>query len=282
MKFAVLLENSLDNLSKQRESLKTDHGLSLYIEWKGRRILFDTGPDSSFAMNAEKMGIDLSLIDMAFLSHGHSDHSGGLEEFFRQNSKAPLYLHREALIPHYSRKADGRIVPIGVDPVLLKRYENRVRFIDENQEILPGLDVFENIPENFPRPMTNHNLFMKKNGQMGPDDFRHEIVLSLEENAGIYIITGCSHTGVVNMVNLVKQKKPELPVQAVLGGFHIYSRGGKAAVTNDYLKSLTDALKALDTDFYTGHCTGEDNFRKIETSLPGKLYRMNTGCSKVL
>ncbi|MBN2658596.1 MAG: MBL fold metallo-hydrolase [Spirochaetales bacterium] len=282
MKFAVLLENSIDELSSYKNNLICDHGLSLYIEWKDKKILFDTGPDASFARNAEAMGIDLSLVDMVFLSHGHSDHSGGLEEFFKCNSKAKLYLHKEALLPRFSRKSDGRIVPIGVDPAIPDKYGDRLNFIDSTQEILPGLDVFENIPETFPRPATNSNLYMKREGDMIPDDFRHEIVLSLEEETGIFIITGCSHSGILNMVNLVRDKKTEKPLRAVLGGFHIYSRGGKAAVPDDYLNALTAGLRDMDTDFYTGHCTGEENFRKMRKSIPGKIHGMNTGLVQAL
>ena len=76
MKVQVLLENT--SLS---EALKAEHGLSLYIETGKHKILFDMGQTDAFADNAEKMGIDLSQVDFAILSHGHYDHGGGLKYF---------------------------------------------------------------------------------------------------------------------------------------------------------------------------------------------------------
>ena len=73
MKIYVLMENTT-----KKEDMLTEHGLSLYIETENHKILFDTGQSENFAINAERMGIDLSLVDIAFLSHGHYDHGGGL------------------------------------------------------------------------------------------------------------------------------------------------------------------------------------------------------------
>ena len=72
MKLTVLMENTT-----VREDLTAEHGLSLYIEANGKRILFDTGASATFADNAEKLGIDLSQVDLCILSHGHYDHGGG-------------------------------------------------------------------------------------------------------------------------------------------------------------------------------------------------------------
>ena len=87
MKLTVLMENTTC-----REDLVCEHGLSLYIEANGQRILFDAGQTGAFADNAEKMGVDLTKIDLCILSHGHYDHGGGLKRFLEINDHAKVYI----------------------------------------------------------------------------------------------------------------------------------------------------------------------------------------------
>ena len=103
MKITVLLENTAC-----RADLCAAHGLSLYIEACGRRVLFDMGPDEGFLQNAGSLGVDLTAVDLAVLSHGHDDHGGGLAAFCRVNPTAPVYVHRRALgRPRQGQRAHG-------------------------------------------------------------------------------------------------------------------------------------------------------------------------------
>ena len=86
MNIQVLIENT------GPASLRTEQGLSLYIQTEGGTILVDMGQSSAFAENAQALGADISAVDAAVLSHGHYDHSGGLDAFLGLNAKAPVYL----------------------------------------------------------------------------------------------------------------------------------------------------------------------------------------------
>ena len=97
MNLTVLLENTAC-----RDELVAEHGLSLYIEAGGKRILFDTGASPAFADNAEKLGIDLSQVDLCILSHGHYDHGGGIRRFLEINDHAPVYVSRHAFGDYYN------------------------------------------------------------------------------------------------------------------------------------------------------------------------------------
>ncbi len=83
MKIVTLIEDNNTDVDEGLtvRPLITRHGLSLYIESKGLKILFDTGPDESIIDNAEELSIDLSEIDFAVVSHGHYDHGGGVSAF---------------------------------------------------------------------------------------------------------------------------------------------------------------------------------------------------------
>ena len=87
MKFKILVDNCVD-----QPDVKGELGFSLYIEHQGFKVLFDLGQSNIFEENAKLFNIDISSIDALVLSHGHYDHTGGLNRFFELNSKAKIYL----------------------------------------------------------------------------------------------------------------------------------------------------------------------------------------------
>ena len=97
MRIVTLVENTA-----ARTGLEPARGLSIYVETAGHKILFDMGPGPELLANAERLGVDLAAVDTAVLSHGHSDHGGGLEAFCRVNRHAGIYLREEALRPYYA------------------------------------------------------------------------------------------------------------------------------------------------------------------------------------
>ena len=131
MKITALAENiSLD------ENIGAEHGLSLYIETDSHKILFDMGQTALFAENAEKLGVDLTKVDLAVLSHGHYDHGGGLERFLEINKTAPVYISRFAFGEHYN----GTEKYIGLDKSL--RSSDRLVFVGDEIKIDKSLGIF--------------------------------------------------------------------------------------------------------------------------------------------
>ena len=113
MRITVLVEDTYGS-----PSLGSEHGFSLYIETRGKNILFDMGESRLFLENAEKLGLDIRDIDLAVISHGHYDHGGGLGVFLKENNKAMVYIHNKAFDGHYSIKA-GKITEIGLNKTLM-------------------------------------------------------------------------------------------------------------------------------------------------------------------
>lgn len=111
MKIVTLLENTAC-----REGLRAAHGLSLYIETPRHKLLFDMGPNEDFLANAGALGVDLTAVDLAVLSHGHYDHGRGLAAFCRCNDHAPVYIHSDAFGAFYALDEGGEPRYIGLAP----------------------------------------------------------------------------------------------------------------------------------------------------------------------
>lgn len=258
MKLVVLVENT-----SLREDLTSEHGLSLYLETGGKRILFDAGQTAAFADNAEKLGIDLSLVDFAVLSHGHYDHGGGLARFLEVNDRAPIYLSRQAFGDHFN----GTEKYIGLDPGL--RESDRLIFTDGPVSPAPGMMLCSCNDRKPAYPVGSFGLNIRKNGRFFPDSFLHEQYLVLEEAGKEYCISGCSHRGALNILRW-------LSPDVFIGGFHFM----KLDPAGDGLEALRDAaelLKLHPAHYYTGHCTGVPQYAYMKEILGDRLHSLSTG-----
>ena len=258
MKLIVLMENTAG-----REDLTAEHGLSLYIEACGKKILFDAGQTEAFADNAEKLGVDLKDIDLAVLSHGHYDHSGGLMRFLQINEKAKLYVHKDAFSPHFN----GTGAYIGPDPALLET--QRVVFNPGELKLAEGLTLVDywGAPRHY--PLDSAGLLMEDNGQKCPEDFRHEQYLLIREGQKRICISGCSHKGVLN---ITKWAEPD----ALVGGFH-FMNIDPATSERSRLDEAAKTLMESNAVFYTGHCTGAAPYEYLKNIMGDRLYYISTG-----
>lgn len=233
MKITALTENTAIN-----DTLEAEHGLSLYIETDSIKILFDMGQTNLFERNAERLGVDLSLVDIAVLSHGHYDHGGGLGRFLEINKNAPVYISRHAFGDYYN----GCEKYIGLDKAL--RESGRLVFTEDEQRIKEGFTLYSCNGKNKVYDFGSFGLNSYENGVFIPDPFIHEQYLLIEENGKRVLISGCSHKGILNIAEWFK---PDV----LVGGFHF----SKLALDKK-LKSHAEYLTRFDTDFYTCHCTG--------------------------
>ena len=258
MKITSLLENTAE-----RDDVQTEHGLSLYIETEGHRILFDMGQTDAFARNAQTLGIDLSQVDIAILSHGHYDHGGGLNTFLRLNSKAPIYVHEKAFEAHHN--ASGKY--IGVAPSLAEhpriiRVGDRVE-LDSELLLCTCNDRIDGVPASA-RGMT-----VCENGVHRQDNFLHEQYLVITEGDKRVAVSGCSHKGILNIVRW-------LSPDVLIGGFH-FMKLDPAGEDAAYLSSAADALLTQPCVYYTGHCTGEDAFTFLKARMGERLHGIHAG-----
>ena len=255
MKLTVLIENT----APEGSGLQTEHGLSLYLEYGGRRLLLDAGQSGAFADNAERLGVDLSAVELGVLSHGHYDHADGLSRFFSLNAHAPVYCRRGAEGDFCARDPGG-LRYIGISPAVWKAGGARLIPADGLYALFPGAWLAPCTVRDRAFVCQADNLLRRDGGGgLVPDDYRHEQSLVLEEEDGLVVLNSCSHNGIVNIVRSALEQLPGKRVRTVVGGLHMFSRTAESGMncTPDYIAAVAGALRELGVEeICTGHCTG--------------------------
>lgn len=257
MRIWTLMENSAC-----RNDLTSEHGLSLYLETDGKRILFDAGQTSAFAENARKLGVDLKQVDLVILSHGHYDHAGGLRSFLEINDHAKIYLSQYAFSACYH----GEDRYIGIDPKLKEC--GRLVFVEEELRLDKGLTLYSCNAKEKSYPLDSFGLTVYSDGAYNPDRFLHEQYLLVEEAGKRILISGCSHKGICNIVQWFR---PDV----LVGGFHFMKLDPEA--DSHRLQEAADILLASPTVYYTGHCTGEGQYAFLKQRMGERLHALSAG-----
>ena len=152
MKIIALMENTA-----AVPDVLSEHGLSLYLEGKGHRILFDTGTVEEFRGQRKAAGSGSCGGGSGHSLHGHYDHGGGLKRFLELNQKAPVYLSVYAFEPHFNGVKD-----IGIDPKL--RESGRLRFVKEKTVLDEGLELYPMTEFSLKDPVDSGGLFTLREG----------------------------------------------------------------------------------------------------------------------
>jgi len=270
MRIVILSDNR-----QLQESYESEHGLCIYVEKEEYKCLFDTGASDIFIRNAEKLDVDIASIDYVFISHGHSDHIGGLHDFMKINTKAKIVLSKNALTQSFYSNRNGlKKISCEID---LQNTENRFVFVDSETVFNDEIHVFPCQVCSNPMPKANKTLLKKSENEIVADDFNHELIVCFGKNEMI-VYSGCAHCGVLNILDSVKQTIGK-PISMVFGGFHLLDGYEGQYETEFEINKLADELTSHypETKFYTGHCTGENVYKLLKDKLKDKLKQFYTG-----
>ena len=261
MKLTVLADNNtfID------EYYLGEPAVSYYIEDEGTKILFDTGYSDIFIKNAKSMNIDLENIDKIVISHGHNDHTGGLE-YLSKNIKSEnieIIAHPDCFDKKY---CEGEYIGT---PVLREKLEQDFKL---NLQSKP-LEISKNIV--FLGEIPSINNFENRdvigscesiNGTI--DDYvKDDSAIVYKSEKGLFIITGCSHSGICNIIEYAKKVYNEERIYGVIGGFHLFDCNEQLMKTIEYFKD--NSIKEI----YPCHCVSLN--AKIE--MGKKIYIKEVG-----
>ena len=271
LRITTLIENNSD----KNNILCSEHGLSLYIEANGKKILFDTGQSGDFIKNAEKLKIDLNNLDYVILSHGHYDHSGGFRKLVEDTSKSfkllvgnGFFNKKYKLIEGESYKFNGN----SFDEEFASQNNIFIKYINEDLfNITEDIIIFSNFERKNDFEILNRKFYIKKNDKYVIDDFSDEIVLGVKHEKGLVVILGCSHVGLVNILETIIQRTG-MPIYAIVGGSHLIEADEmRLNNTINYLKEKNINI------FRLSHCTGDSAVEELESQFGSKFIYNNTG-----
>jgi len=224
MKLTVLTENTAGG------KFLAEHGLSYLIEYDEKNILFDTGHSNVFLTNSSMMGIPIQkTVDTIVLSHGHWDHGDGLQ-----------YINNKTLITHHNsfirrfRKGSKQNIGLALSKAEI---ENKFTLIESATPyyITKHIVFLGEIPR--------ENEFESQRttfiDEQGMDDFvPDDSALAIIQNDELIVITGCSHSGICNIVEYARKICGINKVKVIMGGFHLKDTGLQTQKTIAYLKQL--------------------------------------------
>jgi 7,8-dihydropterin-6-yl-methyl-4-(beta-D-ribofuranosyl)aminobenzene 5'-phosphate synthase len=203
-----------DNTSAHPD-FQEDWGFAALVTYRGKRILFDSGtkPDL-FLENLKKWKVKPSSIHATVISHQHQDHRNGVYKLYPQNRKMPVFF-----LENFEQAAWDEADAIGMKPV---RVTGPV-------EIMKGVN---------------------STGPVEGDPFEQALVI--ETSDGPVMLVGCSHPGVVKLVETVQRQRGLQHIRLLIGGFHMF-RQDEAQI-----REQIQALDRLNVQrVLPAHCTGD-------------------------
>lgn len=244
-------------------------GFAALVEVDGRRILFDTGAQADVVhKNARSLNIDLTNVPEMVLSHSHSDHLGGLMTLRRAvQAQAPTALAR-------AHVGEGIFSPrVGTPPGV--EHNPMVRLKGEYEEtggifvvhsspaqLAPGVWLTGRVPRVHPERNQSGSLMIKTPQGLVEDNLPEDMALVIDTAAGLVIVTGCGHAGIINIVDHARTFVRPARVHALIGGIHLFNAQEKT------LAWTAEKLRAVGVDNFIGaHCTGIETVYRFRADL---------------
>jgi len=263
---AVIITTLVDNTASK--NLASEHGLSFWIEYNDKHIIFDTGQSDAFVKNAQQLDIDPAETDAIVISHGHYDHTGGLAALLDIAPEVNVYIHPAALEPKFSRKGNRNIsISDSTKQIILQRAgRGKVIWTERPTEIFPGLFTTGQIPRKTGFEDTGGNFFI--NAQCTKEDpLLDDQAIFVETGKGLVILLGCAHSGVMNTLDYAAKLTNQNHMYAVIGGMHLLN------ASTERIERTIDKFKSYDVKkICPAHCTGNNAVEKFKQAFAERCF----------
>lgn len=245
------------------------HGLSYLItahRGENRRtVLFDSGPEEyAFERNCTRLNVNLQAVESVVLSHGHWDHGGGMLKALDMiragngSRQIPYFAHPEMFRSRARKLPNGQMLPSKDVPSVEMLTKRGAQVVNTRtaQALLNGMfNLSGEIPRvtPFELGLAGHYQRTEDGLDWTPDPWlMDERFLSVYvANKGLVVFTACSHAGVINVLTRARACFPEIPLYAVIGGFHL------AGQNEPTIRETVEAMKTFGLRVIApGHCTG--------------------------
>jgi len=265
----VLVENMAGD-----PSLLGEWGLSFLIETGKHRILFDAGGGRTLFENARALKVDLTKLDAIVVSHGHFDHTGGLEKALETSGPVDLFIHPAAFAPRYF-KGRERVVreENGISRDMLRGKARGFLETSTPTLVREGVMVTGQVPRTADFEDTGVGGFIYLDADMKtPDLVPDDQAIFFRVPEGIVVILGCAHAGVVNTARYVMKLAGAEKIYAVMGGTHLLSASPQR------MQATIEAFRQMGIErILLGHCTGVNSYAQLAGVFPGRCAWPPTG-----
>lgn len=249
------------------------HGISFLIEYKGKKLLFDTGQNEKPVLyNMKLLGLEPGEIDYIFLSHCHYDHTGGLLGLLKAIKKRiPIIAHPSIFRKHFVVKPYLRHVGV---PFEKKEIEatGELFLIATPFQIVEGLYSTGEIWEHEDFERTSLEVYTLREGKIVKDELLDDMSIAVKTSRGLVIVSGCSHAGIVSIIKRAVEITGEKRIRAVIGGFHLID------ASEERIDLTLEEFKRLGVEeVYTGHCTGLKAEAAFLESYGDAFHKLHAG-----
>jgi 7,8-dihydropterin-6-yl-methyl-4-(beta-D-ribofuranosyl)aminobenzene 5'-phosphate synthase len=243
----------VDNTAQLSSGLWAEHGSAFLIESADAKVLFDTGQSGAVLVhNLAAMNKDLRGLSCIVLSHGHYDHTGGMEHILSRYANVEIVAHPSVFDDRISRGVSGSEKSVGI-PFSREHVETRcsLRLSAEPLEVAPGIFTTGQVPRGAGPEPRDPRLVVRVEGQLLVDPLLDDMSLVLKTRKGLVVLLGCCHSGLINTLEHVSNRISGR-MHAIMGGTHL------ANVEDSVLLETVTAVKDGYgvQDVYVGHCSG--------------------------
>jgi 7,8-dihydropterin-6-yl-methyl-4-(beta-D-ribofuranosyl)aminobenzene 5'-phosphate synthase len=276
LEIVSLVDNYVVHPRHSTNGLLGEHGLSFLISGYGEQILFDVGRGATIEHNLKLLGADFNKVDHIILIHGHSDHAGGLGDALKNTGAVKVYVHPDIFKTKYSigqgkkpRRTKGlpknkeEYESMGAEFILRREkisIEEKLCLLGPISRVKPSDDLY--MP----------NRYIKEGSLFKNDPFTDEQVLAINTPAGLLLVLGCTHNGLENTVEQVREMMNEERVYGIIGGLHLCDTSPQKQ------KELALWLEKLGVEILVcGHCTGFEAVIMLNQILGNRVLLNHVG-----